>query len=104
MENAPQNNLQELAGGAGTAIVGRLGGRLLAVVGDILAARVLGPAIFGLYSIGWTVFRLVELVAPVGLDIGVIRYASRHLAAEQAGEFTEVVRRGLRVTLAFSLP
>jgi O-antigen/teichoic acid export membrane protein len=71
-----------LAAGAGIALAGRISGRIFGVVGDIVAARILGPAVFGLYSIGWTIFRLLELVAPLGFDLGVLRFGARHLEGD----------------------
>jgi O-antigen/teichoic acid export membrane protein len=66
-----------LASGAGIALVGKVGGRLLAFAGDILAARILGPVEFGLYAIGWTVLRMVSLFVLMGLENGIIRFSLR---------------------------
>jgi O-antigen/teichoic acid export membrane protein len=67
-----------LAGGAGLSLAGKFAGRLLGFLGDIAAARILGPVIFGLYAIGWTVLRTLTLVTPLGLDRGVIFFAAPH--------------------------
>lgn len=53
-----------LASGAGLALVGRVSGRVLQVLTEIFLARVLGPAIFGLYAAGWTLLRIIGLIAP----------------------------------------
>jgi O-antigen/teichoic acid export membrane protein len=44
--------------------------------GQVLLARLLGPAGFGLYGIGWTLLRLVGPLAALGLNSGVIYLAS----------------------------
>jgi O-antigen/teichoic acid export membrane protein len=49
--------VQQLAEGTGIGLVGRFAGRFLSLMGDIIVARILGPAVFGLYSIGLTIFR-----------------------------------------------
>lgn len=43
--------------------------------GQILLARLLGPSSFGLYSIGWTILRIVGIVGPLGLEQGVLRFS-----------------------------
>jgi O-antigen/teichoic acid export membrane protein len=47
------------------------------ILGQVLLARLLGPQVFGLYAIGWTVLQMVGQLTPLGLDKGVIHYASR---------------------------
>jgi O-antigen/teichoic acid export membrane protein len=56
--------LANLASNAGVGLVGRFGGRFLIVVNGILAARFLGPEVFGLYSIGLAIFRILETEMP----------------------------------------
>ena len=67
-----------LAKGARVSLVGRIAGRATHIVGQVAIARVLGPETFGLYAIGWTVFSLVGTVAPLGLEKGVVRFASMY--------------------------
>lgn len=67
-------DLDRFAIGAGVGLIGRFAGRFISVAAGILVARVLGPAVFGLYAVGWTMFRLIELVTPLGFDVGVIKY------------------------------
>jgi len=65
-----------LARGAGVALPGRVIGRAMAVLTQILLARLLGPAIFGLYSVGYALLRLGELILPLGMDQGVVRFGA----------------------------
>jgi O-antigen/teichoic acid export membrane protein len=67
-----------LAGGVGTNLAGKFVGRGLRMVVDILLAHMFGPINFGLYSIGWTILRVMSLVSPLGLSLGVVRYGSQY--------------------------
>jgi O-antigen/teichoic acid export membrane protein len=64
--------------------VGKLIGRGLNVFGQVVLARLLGPELFGLYAIGWTILSVVRLIAPLGLDKGVIRFAAQYWPSDQA--------------------
>jgi len=67
-------SLNKLAVGVGWSMSGKFIGRSLSILGDLIAARILGPDLFGLYAIGWTLFRMCSLVVHLGLPIGVQRY------------------------------
>ena len=69
-------DVSRLAAGAGIALGGKLIGRTVRLGVDVVLAHILGPASFGLYAIGWVTIRLITLVSPLGLDSGVIRFAS----------------------------
>lgn len=68
----------KLAKGAGITLGGNIVGRSLHALVQIAVARLLGPEGFGIYAIGWTVLRIFGSLAQVGLNSGVIRYASMH--------------------------
>lgn len=70
------NEVQQMAAGAGIALAGKLIGRGVRLAGDIVLAHILGPASFGLYAIGWTITKMVTVATPLGLDAGVVRFAS----------------------------
>jgi O-antigen/teichoic acid export membrane protein len=70
------SDLSALAGGASLSLGGKIGGRGLSFVGDIVAARILGPDSYGLYAIGWTILRTLSLISPLGLDKGVIFFST----------------------------
>lgn len=77
-------DVRVLAEGTGISLAGKLAGRGLHFLGQIVLARLLGPAAFGLYAIGWTLFRLSSVIGTLGLDRGVIRYATRHRIKDSA--------------------
>ena len=75
---------ERLATGAGIALLGRVAGRSIHLAVQVAVARVLGVEAFGLYSIGWTTVRIGALIAPLGLDQGVLRYGSIHWDTDRA--------------------
>lgn len=83
--NSFEKDIKIVATGAGIAIVGKVVGRGFNVLGQIVLARILGPAKFGLYIIGLTVLRLLGLIAPLGLNRGVIQFGSRYWREDDAG-------------------
>jgi O-antigen/teichoic acid export membrane protein len=65
-----------LAKGSAVVLVGGFVGQALQFTCQVVLARLLGPAEFGLFGIGWTLFRLVGPFAGLGLNSGVIYGAS----------------------------
>jgi O-antigen/teichoic acid export membrane protein len=76
--------LDNLAVGAGQGLAGAFLGRILGLLGDVFAARFLGPALFGLYITGWALLRFFSLIAPFGLEKGVLRFSAKYLDADPA--------------------
>ncbi len=70
--------LNRFVTGTGIALFGRVLGRFLFVLGQVIFARFLGPAEFGIYAIGWTLLQMLGTIAPLGLDKAVLRYATRY--------------------------
>ncbi len=75
--SGPGQNVARLATGTGISILGRAAGRAGYTASQILLARLLGPANFGLYAIGWTL-RIAGVFAPVGLDQAVVRFGTHY--------------------------
>jgi O-antigen/teichoic acid export membrane protein len=73
-EDTTRRDVRVLASGASLSIIGKALGKVFSLLGDILLARVLGAGLYGLYAIGWTVYRVISVVSPLGLPQGVIRY------------------------------
>ncbi len=74
-------------------------GRLLAFVAQVVLARWLGPARFGVYALGSTVFRIGALLAPLGLHNAVLRFGSERLR-EGGAAVAATARRSIRLALA----
>ena len=93
---AQKLEVAKLAKGAGISLAGKLTGRLVHTLGQITIARLLGPETFGLYAIGWTMLQMIGLISPLGLDQGVIRYATRYWRADTS-KLNSVVFQALAV-------
>lgn len=76
--NAQEKDITTLATGAGVSLVGKFSGRIFLAGGQVALARLFGPELFGLYALGWTILRLIGPLAPLGLDRGIIKFASEH--------------------------
>lgn len=82
-EQEKQNNaINRLASGASISVVGKFIGRGTQAVTQIALARILGVEVFGLYAIGWSFLRISSVVAPLGLDQGIMRFGSRYWHAD----------------------
>jgi O-antigen/teichoic acid export membrane protein len=90
-----------LARGAFVAGGGKFLGKIAAVLGDVIAARMLGPTEFGIYSIGWTAIRFVGLLAPLGLPMGVLKFIPQLLARRQ-GPVKRLIRTSIAITAGAS--
>jgi O-antigen/teichoic acid export membrane protein len=103
---AGTQDVQQLATGVGIVLAGRTIGRVIRLIVEMILARILGPAEFGLYVIGWTITRILTLIAPLGLDDGVIRFGSLHRRDDKAtvkGVIHESVGLTLLTSLLFGL-
>jgi O-antigen/teichoic acid export membrane protein len=75
-EDKNLRDVSHFANQAGLALGGKIGGRVINLIGEIAIARVLGTALFGVYAIGITILRVVGTVAPLGLHNGVIWFGT----------------------------
>jgi O-antigen/teichoic acid export membrane protein len=62
--------------------------------------RYLGPADYGLFSLGYTLFVILGVISVFGTDIGIAQGVSRHLAASRIGAARATLRWGVGVALA----
>lgn len=67
-----------LATGASVSLSGGMAARGLGMITQVLMARLLGAANFGLYAIGWTLIRVLETVNTLGLASGVIYFGANY--------------------------
>jgi O-antigen/teichoic acid export membrane protein len=63
---------------SGIALSGRIFGRGIGYLSQILFARILAPEGYGLFAIGWTLLRLFSIAGHLGLDYGVVRFGSQY--------------------------
>lgn len=62
--------------GAAISLVGKFIGAGLQFISQIFLARNLGPSDYGLYSVGWSFFQIIGVIATFGLDYAIIKYGS----------------------------
>jgi O-antigen/teichoic acid export membrane protein len=67
-----------LATGASVNLGGAVVARALNMANQILMARFLGAASFGLYAIGWTMIRVLGGIGTLGLEAGVIYFGANY--------------------------
>jgi O-antigen/teichoic acid export membrane protein len=77
IQRPPEAEMKHLAAGAGIALGGRAIGRGTRLLLDVALTHLLSPAMYGAYSIAWTVERVLTMIAPLGVDAGAIRFGSR---------------------------
>lgn len=95
--SADEASINQLAKGASISFAGRFIGRGLQVLSQIFLARLLGPTQYGMYAIGWTLLRSGSVLAPLGLNYGVIRFAIQYWP-ENLRKFTAVLRKSFLLT------
>ncbi len=71
-------SINRMATGAWISLFGIGLGRGLELVKQIALARLLGPEAFGLYAIGWNLLRIVGILAPSGLQNGVVHFGMQY--------------------------
>src|SRR5688572_20158196 len=98
-----QERFDSIVGNTGLGVAGRFVGRFLIAIESILIARMLGPNAFGLYAIGLTMFRLLEIITPLGFDIGVVRFGSQNLASGNYQSVKRIISGSIIVSFVFSM-
>lgn len=100
MVTAPKGDGEtlRLAGGAMVSLAGKVGGRLVQVVAQVVFARCLGMAEFGRFSLGLTVLRLLGVIAPMGLHRAAVVFGARYWKEDDA-RFRGVVGESLGLSL-----
>jgi len=65
-----------IAKGASIVFVGTIIGTALRYIFELLVARNLKPELFGVFFLGFTIFKILERITTVGLNNGVLRYVA----------------------------
>lgn len=86
---------QTLATGASVGLSGAVVARALNMVGQVLMARLLGAASFGLYAIGWTIVRVLGSIGSLGLESGVTYFGANY--QRQPSKFKGAVIQSLAI-------
>ena len=88
----------------GTAVLmgGKVGGRGLQFVKQLLMARLLGKELLGTYAYLWSFILLFAMFAHLGLPNGVIRFASRYRSVKDGRGAGATIMKGLLAGLLSS--
>lgn len=93
----------EVATGGGTALFGEGVRKVTGFILHLLLGRVLGPAAYGLYALGDSLTSISESVADLGLDNGMVRYASHHRGQGEDEQVRETVVTAVMLSAATSM-
>ncbi len=74
---------------------GKFIGRFLSVLGDVFIARILGPGLFGLFSIGWTFLRMCSLVVHLGIPNGVQRFIPLSREKDSQNKLNGIIKQSI---------
>jgi len=81
----------KLVTGGSALLIASAAGNALNYAFGIFVARMLGVEQFGRYALGLTVFNLLVLLAPLALDIGVIKLVSGQLTLGETGRVRRTI-------------
>jgi O-antigen/teichoic acid export membrane protein len=98
-----EENLARVGRDTGT-ILGSTGvGRGLGFVFNFIVARVVGEALFGVWTLAQTIINYLVMLATFGLDQALVRFVSLHRGAHDPARVKGVMIQGLLVNLTLSL-
>lgn len=95
--------LPRLAGNSFVVLVASVFGNGLNYLFGMYFARALGPAEFGLYALGMTVFNIAVLFAPLGMETAVMRFVSQEAGSGGMASARKTIVSGVGVAAGFGL-
>ncbi len=96
-------HVARVARGAGISTAGQGAGRFLGYASQVVIARLLGPQIYGFYTVGVAVVNGVHILSRFGMENGVVRYVAHHREHGDTARMKGTIVQALLVTLAISL-
>jgi O-antigen/teichoic acid export membrane protein len=88
-----------IAKGAGIVFIGTIIGTGLKYLFELIVARNLGPNLFGIFFLGFTIFKILEKVSTVGLHNGVLRYVSLFRGIKDEQKIKGTILLSLKIVL-----
>ncbi len=88
-----------IAKGAGVVFIGMAAGSALRYVFQVVVARGLGAEAFGLWTLGFIVFKILAMGAEFGLPQGIIRYVAAFRGEGRLDDAAGVIRSGIKLGL-----
>ncbi|MFQ5456038.1 MAG: oligosaccharide flippase family protein [Nitrospirota bacterium] len=99
LEPLPQKEIKELAKGGSITFIGKIVGTGLKYFTQIIIAWLLGATSLGIYSLGMAFYQLLEVVAGIGLQNGVVRFVSVYVGKGDTAKLKGVLLNS--ITLPF---
>ena len=65
---------RKMAKGVSIAFIGTIIGNILTFALNIMLTRVLGPADYGIYTMGISVTNIAQSIGTLGLNLGLVRF------------------------------
>jgi stage V sporulation protein B len=94
--------IKTLSRGTQVTVIGNIIGRVLTFISQLLLARLLGPSLFGIYMVGWTLQRVVMLFSTFGFDRAAVMYGIQYWK-QQNDRFSKMVRTIFLLAIAGGL-
>lgn len=92
-----------VARGAGISTAGQGIGRVVGFLTQSIVARTLGPAWFGIYTLGMAVSNFVNIISQFGFDNGVVRYVARYRAHSDNERVRGAIIQSILIAFCISL-
>ncbi|MCD6230843.1 MAG: flippase [Dehalococcoidia bacterium] len=96
-------SLRKIAKGAGIAFTGSFAGMFLGYFSRMIIGRWLGPADYGLISLGFAAMSIGAVLASIGLTSGIQRYVSFYKGKEDPGRIKGTILSALKISLPLSI-
>ncbi len=96
-------DMQRIARGGSAVLLASIFGNGLNYLYAVLIARSLGPSTFGLYALGLTIFNVLIVLTPLGLETGVVRFVSRSLGSQDRAAARRTLMQAIVVVLGSGL-
>jgi len=96
---APQWELFAIAGGTGVIVVGTAIGTVLRYLFQIAVAKNLGPELFGVFILGFSIFKIAAMAAEFGLPQANLRFLPIYQADHDQAKTKGVVYSSIRIVL-----
>jgi len=95
--------LPQLAASSAVILLASVFGNGLNYLFSMYVARALGPVDFGLYALGITVFNIVVLFAPLGMETTVMKFVSQQVGSDGMASVRKTIVSGVGVAAGFGL-
>ncbi len=96
------SDTQKIASSASLYIGGGMVGRAFVVLSQIFMARVLTLEAFGLYSLGWTILRILNVITIFGMPIGILRFGTPFYKEQDFSGLKNILVQAFTITLVGS--